>query len=423
MELKVPLGFRWSKDLAEKAKSKGQFIKVGGSRTKKVYLKDAIKFWNSPSPDDQKIIFNFETRLAGTPEDVTTALKYAKFNNDEIVRIIGDSVTKDNYLFNQNYKNEMQLFPSPVKKRETTSLQDVLSLLGNVEELKIQGSKTPTKRKTKASPKPEFSPVKKAYENLVQGKVIDVSKLEDTGKGYRTVKDPKVTRTKVKSSTLPIITNDVDKYVTALKLIFGPDAESKYSKDIQEVKEKLGSKTTKKSTEKVTSLEKLLKPSSPRKEPLVKPSSPRKEPLVKPSSPRKEPLVKPSSPRKEVFIEPLSPREESFRTLSPRKEPLVRPLSESLASSSSSSSSQMSPRSQKTSTIDGVPTVPLPPPSLNPQSTETPLSVTGMPRSTTQTITNRPEEVSSLQESTLPKIQALLPSDYKGDLEKYFAKK
>lgn len=62
----------------------------------------------------------------------------------------------------------------------------------------------------------------KAFEDLKQGKVLDVSNIDQEGKGYRTIDrpNPKMSRTKVEASPdFPVVSDNVDAFVRALNLL------------------------------------------------------------------------------------------------------------------------------------------------------------------------------------------------------------
>lgn len=63
----------------------------------------------------------------------------------------------------------------------------------------------------------------------------------NTGKGVRTVAAPKTGKSgKYGTKRVPIISNNVDKYIRAVQLAYGADGEAAYAQDIQVVKQALG---------------------------------------------------------------------------------------------------------------------------------------------------------------------------------------
>jgi hypothetical protein len=76
---------------------------------------------------------------------------------------------------------------------------------------------------------------------LPVGKVLDVSNMDiNTGKGVRTVAAPKTAKSgKYGTARVPIISNDVDRYVRAIRLAYGPDGETAYAADIAVVRQAL----------------------------------------------------------------------------------------------------------------------------------------------------------------------------------------
>ena len=78
--------------------------------------------------------------------------------------------------------------------------------------------------------------------NLPQGKVLDVSNMDiNTGKGHRTVTAPKTSKSgKFGTGTIPIISNDINKYIRAIELAYGAEQKVNFEEDIKLVREALG---------------------------------------------------------------------------------------------------------------------------------------------------------------------------------------
>lgn len=77
------------------------------------------------------------------------------------------------------------------------------------------------------------NPLINRINNLQYGQVLDVSKITADGKGVVTVNAPKTNNgSKVGTANVPIISNNVESYILALRLIYGDQADQQYAEDI-----------------------------------------------------------------------------------------------------------------------------------------------------------------------------------------------
>ena len=78
---------------------------------------------------------------------------------------------------------------------------------------------------------------------LPAGYVIDVSNMDANGRRARTVTAPRTNRSgKVGTTRVPIISNNIDNYIQALRLIYGEGADQMFADDIAIVGEALGNR-------------------------------------------------------------------------------------------------------------------------------------------------------------------------------------
>lgn len=78
--------------------------------------------------------------------------------------------------------------------------------------------------------------------NRTKYQVVNVSRWDPiTGKGARRCKlpGPKSKCAGYKYTEIPIVSNDLNKYIKALIYLYGPDAERKYEKEIKVVEKRL----------------------------------------------------------------------------------------------------------------------------------------------------------------------------------------
>jgi len=72
---------------------------------------------------------------------------------------------------------------------------------------------------------------------LPEENVSDVSYIDTTGKGVRNMRTPKTKRGgKIETQNHPIISNNIDNYIQALRIMYGPNADEIFVNDIEAVR-------------------------------------------------------------------------------------------------------------------------------------------------------------------------------------------
>jgi len=197
----VPAGFKWSAEAAGKAAQKGAFLRVGGLTVTRRSLSGARRSWQSDDPNVNQTIFNVQYRITGTPQNVALALQYAGFDNNQIQRILNDSITKDNYqttmaaAYNTEIQNREGL-KGDKPAAEGFNWDQILWFAQNLKGAVIQ-TKTGEQRGAVASPGRAGAgdSLAEKIKKLPAGKVLDVSGMDvNTGKGVRAVPAPKTTK-------------------------------------------------------------------------------------------------------------------------------------------------------------------------------------------------------------------------------------
>lgn len=239
----IPAGFRWTTEAATAAAEKGSFLRVGGDTVTRRTLSGAKKSWARDKPEENRSIFLLEHRITGTPENVRTALQYAGFSEDEINRAIANAITAENYQTTKaaDYDAELARYAATRRTKPAVEGYDYEQILWfgqNIKSAQI-GTKTGEARGAvavggRAGPTESLAD---KIRKLGADKVLDVSNMDvNTGKGVRTVPTPKTAKSgKFGTKRVPIISNNIDKYVRALELAYGADARTQFAQDIQQV--------------------------------------------------------------------------------------------------------------------------------------------------------------------------------------------
>lgn len=241
----IPAGFRWTREAAGKAALKSAFLRVGGAQVSRRFLSGAKRSWTSAKPEENQTIFHTGFRITGTPEAVRQALIYAGENAESINQVLATSITSQNFQTSmaQAYNQEIQAHALLKGKKPVAPGYEWNQILWFAKELKtaVIATKTGEAKGNVASPgrvgtgETLADKVKK----VPQGKVVDVSNMDiNTGKGHRTLPAPKTAKGgKYGTARIPIISNDINKYIRALELVYGPDAPQVYAADIQVVRD------------------------------------------------------------------------------------------------------------------------------------------------------------------------------------------
>lgn len=228
----VPAGIRWSQEDAQKALAKRAFIRVGGKNVTYRYISGALRSWNSDKQDERSTLFNLQYRITGTPESITEALTQGGLTQAQVTRALSDSISAENvqsHAVARLYSEELVALEELRKSTATTettlsyTLADIISLGERVKDAtiikpsKTGGKSTPTAG-TLRGPS-----LKDRLAGLGSDKVLDVSNMDrQTGKSVRSVARPKSSRGgKFLSQQLPIVSNNLDNFTAAIRLIHG----------------------------------------------------------------------------------------------------------------------------------------------------------------------------------------------------------
>lgn len=243
----VPAGYRWSAEAAKKAGDKGAFLRVGGTSVSRRFLSGAKRSWTSAKPEENQTVFHTGFRITGTPEAIRTALTYAGIPADQIQAVLASAITRDNFNTTMAAEVAKELAAHNAAKQakpvaEGYEWAQILWFGQNIKSAVISTKAGETKGAV-ASPGRAGAgeSLSDKVKKLAQGKVLDVSNMDiNTGKGVRTVNAPKTDRSgKFGTGRIPIISNDINKYVRALQLAYGADAEATYAGDIGVVRQAL----------------------------------------------------------------------------------------------------------------------------------------------------------------------------------------
>lgn len=245
----VPAGFRWSQGAAQKALEKGLFLRVGGPQVTRRFLSGAKRSWASTKPEENQTIFHTEYRITGTPEAVRTALQYAGVDAATINAVLATAISSANYtttaadLYNQEIAQHNATRGNK-PQTEGYEFEQILWFGKNIKSAVIQTKTGEQKGAVTAHGRAGGAGESLAdkVRKLAPGKVLDVSNMDlNTGKGVRTVTAPKTAKSgKYGSGRVPIISNDAERYVRAIRLAYGADGETAYAADIALVRGALG---------------------------------------------------------------------------------------------------------------------------------------------------------------------------------------
>jgi hypothetical protein len=100
----IPIDFQWSPEKAEIAKHNNTFIRVGGIKSCYRLLSGALRSWTSNDLEELVTIFNIKYRITGTPSNISIALKNVGYGDNEIKRIINDSINRGNYSSSKEFE-------------------------------------------------------------------------------------------------------------------------------------------------------------------------------------------------------------------------------------------------------------------------------------------------------------------------------
>ena len=253
----VPPGFRWSPEDVTRQQTRSTFLRVGpiqrtrqgtNANSKPVRaLSGAVgKSWSSADPAEQSVIFNIEKRITGTPENVRLALQYAGISDAEINRVIAQSINAQNYQTTQAQAYQREIEAHKAKGRNTPLQQgyqipEIIWFAENIKAATVVNSRSgDAAGRAGGAARGGARSLLGAYQLVAQGtqgKVIDVTNIDDvTGVGYKTKPMPKTTAGGFGAGAIPIVSQNFDKYVRALELIFGPEARQQFPGEIEQVR-------------------------------------------------------------------------------------------------------------------------------------------------------------------------------------------
>jgi hypothetical protein len=252
----VPNGFKWSLEAANRARQKGSFIRVGGQGTTRRFLSGAKRSWASTDPAENRTVFHTGYRITGTPENINIALTYAGVAADQINQVLASVITSENWntTMADEVAKELALRDGLKEAKPATdggySWEQIMWFAQNLKTA-IIATKTGEQKGGVTSPGRAGAGESFAEKvrKLPQGKVIDVSGMDiNTGKGIRTVNAPRSWKSGKYGSIdavtrlyrIPIISNDLNKYIRAVELAYGVEAAATtHAADIEVVRQGL----------------------------------------------------------------------------------------------------------------------------------------------------------------------------------------
>lgn len=128
VEKKIKIPNKWSSKAAGKAANNNKFIWVNEDWTGLLSMSDAEKLWSNDMLNGKDTIFDITYRIAGTPKNITKALKDAGYCDTQISDSIRDSISKDNYTKRTEYTEELEKSKPVDTVKELKSVHDVKEL-------------------------------------------------------------------------------------------------------------------------------------------------------------------------------------------------------------------------------------------------------------------------------------------------------
>ena len=229
-------GLRWNTKMAEEARNKLTFIKVG-DKVSYLHLTGAPVRWLKPEYADD--IYLLDKRVAGNPTTVAQVLinngvaaedVNESFQNNAITAL-NWNVSEEDGGMAEAYKKEVEEYK---KLRESVNdeaaSQELVGKLhyyyANLSQAVIKGSKRlgGSGSAPKGSPKGPKVPLAQRLATLVSGKVLDVSQMKPNGTNIITIDQPGRTSKKIGVSGLAIVSSNTANYVAAVRML-GPSYE------------------------------------------------------------------------------------------------------------------------------------------------------------------------------------------------------
>lgn len=202
------------------ANQKYVLIKEGNNRF--TDISQAYNLWMN----DPTLIFIPSYRLAGKKEDIMKALNIASFPELPIITFenYNNTMAQTYSADLTNYNNWKRAMVNRQNGSYGIRMMDILvkinpSLISgvkNVKNLKEMGVSVAVKPRNRVNKGLEVR-----LRALEAGKILDVSNLEIDGTGARAMVMPKTRTTKFMYPSLPMASNNIDKYVLALSMLPG----------------------------------------------------------------------------------------------------------------------------------------------------------------------------------------------------------
>lgn len=269
---------KWSREKAEEAAKKFEFIRVGGAKNVSTRrLSGAGRSVWPKNPDD---VFHTGYRISGKPADVRAALELSQeLTPEEIDETMETVITYGNHTvpdaqggMKEEYDNEIanyeawknQESQTDAKKKSKKSfttqytLPNAVWFAANLKTAQVvtkdsmvasktagkttkvaKGAKTAAKtgKGGKAAPL-----LQRIQEATTAGKVVDVTEMGDQGTGARTKPKPGNKSKLLHSSHLPGLASEtVEKYTAALRML--PGGEAAYHEALTDVRAQCQAKT------------------------------------------------------------------------------------------------------------------------------------------------------------------------------------
>ena len=204
-----------------------------GKETLVIPITDALSIWMT-KPD---VIFHSGYRVAGTKPDLREFLSF--LSDADFDQLVDTAITNNNYKTNPYYKDELSTYTewinSAVKSNNMSAgakLRDLMVALNpqilvarKSEPAKIgrgtYGINTGVSDVSRASRGRTSADLNKRLISLEPGKVLDVSKIKDTGAGVIKINTPTDRSSKYFHPSLPIASDNFPSFMLAISMLNG----------------------------------------------------------------------------------------------------------------------------------------------------------------------------------------------------------
>lgn len=198
--------------------TKKRFALLGTEET--VTVRDAQRLWNQ----NQDIVFSTKYRVAG-PREVVSRLRPEALADQGLI-------TFSNFSTSQQFATEVREY-TEFKKQAVKAM--MMAPGAKLQEV-VFGSQ-PALELEKGRGKSLFEKI----QDLPEGKVLDVSNLKANGTGAVVRDRPSGRTKKYGSSTLPLISSDLEHFVLAVQML--PGGQEFYADQIKEVRDAISGKS------------------------------------------------------------------------------------------------------------------------------------------------------------------------------------